>query len=174
VNQPSPPDPTFPRLSAHEFPAYRYVPGRTPHPYADPEGHSYGRKQADFTSEALVVRDDWRASPSFCRSVDLYNYAYWWEAHEGWEGLWRCFGPDDPLRYALQVFIQISAAHLQRFMGREEGVRTLLKHARQHLDVARGAGEVVLGCNLEAWWSESVKPYFANSKGAPYPFLRPE
>ena len=174
MNQPTAPDPSFPRLSADSFPAYRFVPGRTPHPRNDPQGHSFGKPQADFAEEALAVRRDWRASPHFCYSVDLYNYAYWWEAHEGWEGLWRRYDRDDPLRFALQVFIQISAAHLQRFMGHPDGARRLLKHARIHLDAARPAGQIVFGCNLEVWWSEAVIPYFDGENGAGYPFLRPE
>ena len=173
MNEPSAPDPTFPRLSTLPFPAYRYVPGRSPHPRTDPRGHSFERPVPDLSGEAVAARENWRASPHFCYSVDLYNYAYWWESHEGWEGLWRAYTLHDPLRYALQVFIQIAAAHLQRFMGREDGVRRLLKHARLHLDVARGGGEIVFGCNLEAWWTDTVVPYFEHTKGARFPFLRP-
>jgi hypothetical protein len=173
VTEPAPPDPTFPRLTTRAFPHYRFVPGRSPHPRADPRGHSHGQPTRDHSEEARAARDDWRASPSFCYSVDLYNYAYWWEAHEGWENLWRCYPPEDPLRFALQAFIQLSAAHLQRFMGKETGVRTLLRHTRRHLDAARPAGGIVFGCNLETWWREAVTPFFDDPQRNPYPFLRP-
>jgi hypothetical protein len=126
-----------------------------------------------MADEAVAAREDWKASPSFCFSVDLYNYAYWWEAHEGWEGLWRCYQPDEPLRFALQAFIQVSAAHLQNFMRHEEGAQTLLRHTRKHLDAARPAGRIVFGCDLESWWGEAVKPYFESPQTNPFPFLRP-
>jgi hypothetical protein len=174
VNEPAPPDPMFPRLSKRPFPAYRYVPGRTLHPRADAGGHSYGKTEPDFVAEALDAREDWRASPRFCYSVDLYNFAYWWEAHEGWEGLWRCYEPEDPLRYGLQVFIQVSAAHLQRFMGNADGVRRLLKHARLHLDAADAVKAIMFGCELEKWFSTAVTPYFAGERDAGFPFLRPK
>ena len=121
MSEPSPPDPNFPRLTERAFPAYRYAPGRRPHPVNDPDGHSHGRVLPDFGEEALVACANWRASPHFCHSVDLYNYAYWWEAHEGWEGLWRALDTDTPHRYALQAFIQVSAAHLQRFLEHPKG-----------------------------------------------------
>lgn len=174
MDTPTAPDPGFPRLTTAPFPAYRFVPGVHPHPRNDPRGHSYGRHEADFADEALAVRSNWRAGPRFCYSVDLYNHAYWWEAHEGWEGIWRCYEPDDPLRFALQVFIQVSAAHLQRHMGHPDGAGRLLKHARLHLDAARSAGPVVFGCNVEAWWRGAVVPYFAGKSGVAYPFLRPQ
>jgi hypothetical protein len=149
------------------------VPGRTPHPRTDPRGHSYGKIEPGFADEAQALRRDWKASPRFCFSVDLYNYAYCWEAHEGWEGLWRCLETADPLRSVLQAFIQVSAAHLQRFLEREEGARSLLRLARLHLDAARPAGEIVLGCDLDVWWHETVWPWFAGQHSAPFPFLRP-
>ena len=40
-----PADPTWPRYSARPFPAYRYVPGLTPHPRRDASGHSFGAPQ---------------------------------------------------------------------------------------------------------------------------------
>lgn len=167
------PDPAFARLSTRPFPAYRHVPGRNPQPFSDPGGHSYGKVEPDYTDEALALRRDWRASPRFCFSVDLYNHAYWWEAHAGWEGLWRCFEPEEPQRYALQAFIQVSAAHLQRFLGRAEGVQMLLRHARMHLDTASAGGATVFGCDLATWWQDGVAPYFLGREGAAFPFLRP-
>jgi hypothetical protein len=168
-----PPDPTFPRYSTRPFPAYRFVPGRSPHPRTDSRGHSYGKPEPGLADEALALHRDWRASPRFRFSVDLYNHAYWWEAHEGWEGLWRHLESADPLRYALQALIQVSVAHLQRVLDREDGMSSLLKLARLNLDAARPAGAVVLGCDLQGWWQDAVSPYFADPHAAGYPFLRP-
>ncbi len=35
VHEPLPPDPSWPRYSTGAFPAYRYIPGRSPHPRRD-------------------------------------------------------------------------------------------------------------------------------------------
>ncbi len=173
MSEPVAPDPAFPRLSNVPFPAYRFVPGASPHPFRDPAGHSYGKPGEDFTREAEIARTDWRASPHFRYSVDLYNYAYWWEAHEGWEGLWRCYEMGDAYRFALQAFIQVSAAHLQRFMQHANGARALLKHARLHLDAARSAGPTLFGVDLDRWWYDEVEPYFNAPYAHAFPFLRP-
>lgn len=174
MTEPPAPDPSFPRLTDKPFPAYRFVPGRSPHPYRDADGHSYGAKEPDCSDEAKIVLKNWRASPAFCYSVDLYNHAYWWEAHEGWESLWRCYEQGDPHRFILQSFIQVSAAHLQRFMQHANGARQLLKHARLHLDAGRPAGEIVFGVHLDHWWNDEVMPFFNGPHANPYPFLRPQ
>src|SRR5712692_9058451 len=75
------------RYSQHAFPAYRYVPGLHPHPHRDPAGHSYEphptlNRHAPWRVEEWRTRDDW------LYGVDLFNFHYFWEAHEEWEGLW--------------------------------------------------------------------------------------
>lgn len=174
MTEPQAPDPSFPRLTDEAFPLYRFAPGKSPHPHSDPDGHSYGQAVSDMSEEALRVRDDWKTSPAYCYSVDLYNYAYWWEAHEGWEGLWRCYEQGDPYRFVLQSFIQVSAAHLQRFLQHANGARSLLKHARLHLDIGAAAGEIVFGVHLDRWWYDDVMPFFDGPHANPFPFLRPQ
>jgi len=171
---PPAPDPTCPRFSDQPFPAYRFVPTLNPHPRLDPRGHSYGVPSPDITAEARALANDWRASQCFRYGVDLYNYAYWWEAHETWEPLWLAQPPDTPLRHALQGLIQVSAAHLKRHVGQPKGTRTLLTRARHNFDAARPAGEVLCGINLELWWHDHVAPYFADTAaGHAYPLLLP-
>jgi hypothetical protein len=172
--EPNPPDPKFPRFSERPLPPYRFVNGVTPHPTLDPAGHLYGHTPADCTAEARrFAAGDWRAAPSFCYGVDLYNQAYWWEAHEAWEALWQCFAVGTPHRHALQCLIQVSAAHLQRHAGLHRGVTRLLERARGHLGrVGLQPGERIAGLELEAWWTGAVTPWFENAGG--FPFLRPE
>lgn len=173
LREPVAPDPAYRRLTTRPLPAYRFVDGLNPHPLNDPRGHSYEAPEPDLADEAARLRDDWRASPQFCYGVDLYNLAYWWEAHETWEPLWQCFKEGDPVRHALQAFIQLSAAHIKRHIGRRFGVTRLVVRARGHLDIARRGGPIVLGVELNRWWSEAVRPYFVAEADAPYPFLDP-
>ncbi len=173
LREPDPPDANFTRLSDRPFPRYRFVPGLNPHPVAHPDGHSYGEEPPALVAEAADLRRDWRLSPHYRFGIDLYNFAYWWEAHETWEGLWRCFAPGDPIRHALQAMIQVSAAQLKRHVGQPRGVEALLERVRGHLDLARAAGPFMLGVHLQAWWSSVVLPWFSGVPGSAYPWLVP-
>lgn len=108
-----------------DLPPYAYVPGRTPHPTSDPQGHSYGQAapDAEWTDSA-----DWRACRLYLRGIDLFNHGFYWEAHEAWEALWhacrRAGGPAD----FFKGLIKLAAAGVKAREGRPEGVR---RHARR-------------------------------------------
>ena len=114
---PAAPDPYWPKYGKDPFPAYRFVPGRAPHPRRDPLGHSYG------TPEPKPPPPDpekWKENALYLHGIDLYNYAYWWECHEALEALWHAAGHESPTGQFLQGIIQVSAANLKRFMGLEK------------------------------------------------------
>ena len=78
-----------PRLLMGEpLPAYAHDPGHTPHPFNDPQGHSYGRAE----EPPAIDPPRWRESRAYLRGLDLFNAGYYWEAHEVWEGLWKAAG----------------------------------------------------------------------------------
>lgn len=175
MNEPRPPDPDFPRLTRRPLPAYRFTNQGQPHPVQHVRGHSYGRPEPNLAGEAAALAaGNWPACPEYCFGVDLYNYAYWWEAHETWEALWRCYPLDSALRHALQGFIQVSAAHLQLHCGVARGAATLVQRARRHFDLADLDAQMrVGGVLIERWWQDAVAPYFDDARAAPYPFLQP-
>jgi hypothetical protein len=122
--EPLPPDPPPARYSSLAFPAYRFVPGRNPHPTRDPEGHSYG------VQRIVVARFDpnqWRTCVDYLYGVDLFNYAYWWEAHEAWECLWVAAGRQTQTGQFLQGLIQVSVAHLKWFQGLTSPAQRLVR-----------------------------------------------
>lgn len=106
--------PGVPRYCARPLPAYRYVPGRHPHPTRDPAGHSYGEGRPEV---AAFGEEDWAASEEYLQGVDLFNHGYWWEAHEAWEPLWLAAGRTTSLGLFLQGLIQLAAGHLKRHQG---------------------------------------------------------
>src|SRR5438034_61382 len=61
------------------FPAYSYVPGHFPHPLSDPRGHSFGVQPE---RPASLDPEHWRLSRPYLYALDLFNYGYYWEAHE--------------------------------------------------------------------------------------------
>jgi hypothetical protein len=123
VPEPKLPDPDWPRYSSRPFPFYyRFVPGRNPHPRLDPLGHSYHLPEprpGPFPPEA------WAQSENFLYGIDLYNFAYWWESHEAFEGLWHAAGHQREQGQFFQALIHLTAAHLKRFMDQEKAANRL-------------------------------------------------
>ena len=58
--------------------------------------------------------------------IDLYNFAYWWESHEIFEGLWHAVGHNTEQGNAFQALIQFAAANLKRFAGNHQAAGNLV------------------------------------------------
>lgn len=112
------------------FPPYRHIPGVTPHPIRDPLGHSYSI-EAEEVADALLTPEMWEQNKTYLYGVDLYNFAYWWEAHEAWEGLWH--QAEDTYRLFLQGLIQVSASLIKYHMRMLRPLRTLSTAGRGKL-----------------------------------------
>ena len=112
-------------LPEWELPPYTYVPGRAPHPIADPAGHSYGRT---ITFAAAPESSDWRDCPDYLYGIDLFNHGYYWEAHETWEAVWVAAGRRGPVADFLKGLIKLAAAGVKCREGSQAGVG---RHARR-------------------------------------------
>ena len=137
--QPQPFDPNWCRYCPQTpFPPYRHIPGVTPHPLRDPLGHSYGLEED--TLDVYLSPVMWRQNKTYLYGVDLFNFAYWWEAHEAWEGLWH--QAEDTYRLFLQGLIQISASLIKYHMRMLRPLRTLSTAGRDKLN------QVSIECGL--------------------------
>ncbi len=123
MTEPRPADPAWPRYSARPFPSYRFVPGTSLHPRHSPGGHSYGQEEH---RPVLLPPEQWAGSDDYLYGIDLYNYAYWWECHEVFEGLWNSAGHHSEQGNFFQALIQLAAANLKLFMGNQQAARNLL------------------------------------------------
>ena len=132
------------RYTERPLPAYRHVPGKTPHPTRDPEGHSFGQPALSLPD---LNHEDWRKSKEYLFGIDLFNEGYWWECHEVLEGLWHASGIGSEAGHVLQAVIQCAAAHLKASTDRPVGARRLHDHSLRH---ARWSGGRALGLDLEA------------------------
>ena len=117
------------RYSSRIFPPYRYVPGMHPHPTNSPEGHSYGNDDEDHEK---WNSDLWKDNEDYLFGIDLYNYHYYWEAHEAWEGLWIAAVRNSSEHRFLQGLIKCGAALLKIRMANYQiqdliGARNLSK-----------------------------------------------
>jgi hypothetical protein len=99
------------------------VPGRAPHPRRDPRGHSYGLPEPKPTP---FPADQWHTSEDYLYGIDLYNFAYWWECHEVFEGLWHAAGHNSEQGNFFQALIQLAASNLKRFLGNRQAAQNLM------------------------------------------------
>src|SRR4051794_21237480 len=101
------------RLLGEPLPAYAHLPGQTPHPLNDPQGHSFG----EANDPPALDPAGWGASRAYLRGLDLFNAGYFWEAHEVWEGLWKAAGRRGPAADFLKGLIQFAVAGLKQRQG---------------------------------------------------------
>lgn len=133
------------------FPAYAYLPGRTPHPTRDPEGHSYGARP---DTPELPDPEDWRACGDYLYGIDLFNHGFYWEAHEAWEGLWVACGRRGPTATFLQALINLAAAGFKARWGNARGLRANAETALRLFQAAASqlgsTGPRFMGLDLRA------------------------
>ena len=171
-----PPPGAPPRLSSAPFPPYSYVPRVTPHPVTDPAGHSFGVRDEPVELGGRRLPEDWREVDEYLFGIDLFNAAYFWEAHESWEAVWHAVARSSVTGRYLQGLIQTSASLLQRHCGREIGARNLRERSSRNLEPvhewleARGRSRY-MGVELAAW--EAAADAHLRSADRPFPFLVP-
>lgn len=102
------------RYTNRAFPDYRFVPGRTPHPTRDPDGHSYHATPESLPS---FEADRWSDCELYLFGIDLFNHEYWWEAHEALEAVWIAAGRHSQTGQFVQGLIQIAVALLKAHQG---------------------------------------------------------
>ena len=110
----------------------------------------------------------WRQNEDYLYGVDLYNFAYWWEAHEAWEGLWH--QAEDTYRLFLQGLIQVSASLIKYHMRMLRPLRTLSTAGRDKLRQVvvecEDAGGNYMGLNLSDFLNTAdafFAPFFAST-----------
>ena len=168
------PDGAPPRLTALALPAYAYVPRREPHPVTHPEGHSYGIREEPIDLGSNRLPEDWGAVEEYLYGIDLFNAAYFWEAHESWEAVWHAVERDSTEGLFLQGMIQGSAAMLQRHCGRLRGAANLLERSARNLVPAHAwladhGATAYMGVELESW--QAGLGEWILDDGTDFPFL---
>lgn len=112
-------------LPERPFPPYAYVPGCGPHPRRRPGIHV--ATTAGSARTPLEPRA-WRDCADYLFGIDLFNFGYYWEAHEAWEELWRPAAAGSPTKQTLRGLIRLAAAGVK---AREANARGCARHARQ-------------------------------------------
>ena len=153
------------RYSSQDFPPYRYVPGLHPHPTNSPDGHSYGEEDEESGKWDSEL---WTDNQEYLFGIDLYNYHYYWEAHEAWEGLWIASIRNSSEHRFLQGLIKLGAALLKIRMAEYEiqdliGARNLSKSG---IDLLSKVGiDQFMGLEIPKFlesYQDFVNPIYAN------------
>jgi predicted metal-dependent hydrolase len=118
-------------LPDEPFPPYAFVPGRFPHPTADPAGHSYGKTPP---SPSQVEPDQWHECRPYLHGIDLFNAGFFWESHVAWESLWLACGRRGAVADFLKGLIHLAAAGVKALERRPEGVKS---HSRRAAELWR-------------------------------------
>ncbi|MBN1512250.1 MAG: DUF309 domain-containing protein [Phycisphaerae bacterium] len=172
-----------PRYTKVPFPPYSFVPGRDPHPHNNPAGHRFDAAALTGGPVELPSPARWRESTPYLLGCDLYNHAFWWEAHEAWETLWRLTDRSAAQGRFFKTLIQVAAAHLKLHMGNAPAANGLITRAQRNAQHTHAAASVLpyMGLHLDEWML-AVRRYYDNflqNKGmelqhnpSTYPFLR--
>jgi hypothetical protein len=132
-------------LPQKSLPPYAYLPGKNPHPVRGPRGHSYHVEPIPAAAEASLGSD------VFLWGLDLFNYGYYWEAHETWEGLWQVADRDGTLRTLFKGLILLSAAGVKiRERKNAAAARHAMRAAAQLRQLPDRAFERALGMSPAA------------------------
>ena len=161
-------------MAVRETPECRHIPGRTPHPLRDEEGHSFGRPGPEIPPEAIDLPDSWRRCGEYLYGVDLFNDGYFWEAHEAWEGVWKMIRHESAPGHFLQGLIQVAGALLKIRMGNERGVTKLRDHSSTHFAIVEkrmaedGGRSDYMGLELASWRRRADLYFTADDDTFPY------
>lgn len=130
-----------------ELPAYAYIPANgLPHPLRDPRGHSHGRKRV---SPPALTLENWSTHRNYLMGLDLFNYGYYWEAHEEWDRLWKSSGPESLVGKFLKGLVKLSAAGVKVREGSIHGVRRHAASAGEVFADVAAEADLDVYCGLE-------------------------
>ena len=148
------------RYSNILFPKRRYIPGQGLHPKRD----SKGSHLPEIPSSTIrFTAESWQKSEGYLYAIDLFNYGYFWEAHEVLEVLWVDAGKKTPTGIFIQGIIQVSAALLKETQSNHKGALSLADKGLLKLSSQSG---VFLGLRVGSFVKE-VKSFFAGRLSSP-------
>ena len=148
------------RYSSRPFPRYRYIPGRSPHPVRDPDGHSFGHSPAPLEYFSGI---EWQTCPEYLYGIDLFNHQYWWEAHEALEQCWVAAGRTTETGLFLQGLIQIAVACLKFEQGFTDVAQRMAEEGLAKFPADRGR---MLGISTRDLWRD-IQEYLLGTAPAP-------
>jgi hypothetical protein len=121
------------RLLNWPIPAYAHIPGKTPHPHSDPQGHRHPTPDAEPSDPA-----SWHRCPAYLHGIELFDMGFYWEAHEAWEKLWHAVGRRGPDADFVKGLIQLAVAGVKHLQEMPESMRW---HASRAAELIASCGQ---------------------------------
>lgn len=156
-HQPTAPNSNHHRYSKTPLPPYHFIPGLSPHPRRDPDGHSHNQVEEKLS---FIDPVQWQQNPEYLDGIDLYNYAYWWESHEAWESVWHTTDKNSIYGQHLQGLIQISAAFIKWYLNQPEGLLKLYNIGMSRLEFVATQSPTFMGLDMISHIGK-IKKHFA-------------
>lgn len=141
--------PEVQRYTKKPFPAYAHRPGATPHP-KKAGGHS--ESLADPVSEVITIHN-WHEHQDYLYGVDLFNNAFYWEAHVWWEAVWKSL-PKGDIKDFVQGLIKVAAGSLKESMGESDLAK--MHCLRGHELMSKPYEQMEIDCFFgvsRKWWN---------------------
>lgn len=139
------------RYTSQPLPKQRYVPGQAGvHPQ---DLHSHQNLH-------LLLPNEWRNCEPYLYGVDLFNHAFWWEAHEAWEGLWLPLEKSEVTAQFLQGLIQISAGYLKQELKQNHPAKKLFFTGVKRLKFVAEKFPRFMGVSLEQHISQFQNGFY--------------
>ena len=156
----SPVKTSTPRYTDRTFPSYSFIPGKSPHPTRDPDGHSYKKPLEPLAS---FENNQWQSCNAYLYGIDLFNHGYWWEAHEALEIVWVAAGRQTETGLFIQGLIQVAAAHLKKFQGFNDAAMHMATKGLEKMKRIKG---IYLGIEVSTFRA-AVESYFSGDNKRP-------
>jgi hypothetical protein len=148
------------RYTKISFPDRKYSPGQSIHPKKYPH---YSHLPEIPSEGTKFEPDTWKISQRYLYSIDLFNFGYWWEAHEVLEDLWIKAGKTTLTAKFIQGIIQISAALLKDSQLSPQGASRLASKGLSKLRLRSG---IFLGIDVQEF-GQKVEKYFSGEFSSP-------
>lgn len=154
------------------FPLYTHVPGITPHPLSDADGHRlagdaatstralecihWPQLQQQFLTKFPASDIDTLQRHVGWRGCLLFDAGYYWEAHEAWEQVWIEAGRTGDCANFWKGLIKLAAAGVKVYEGNATGARRHLSRAIELLSPLASAPIPLAADSPTGWLSPSV------------------
>lgn len=147
------------RFSHREFPPYKFLPGKAPHP--EKEG-GYMRNQ--YLDPMPVTNENYFEHELYLYALDLFNYAYYWESHVYWEHLWNLAKRAGSVAETLKALIKLAAAGVKMKLGQTEAA---YGHLERAIELFQSVPLPQIGISAEDLYPLLDKDTFKHMKSMP-------
>lgn len=130
------------RLTQQELPSYRFLPGITPHPFKDPQGHMYLQSEPNAKP---IQTNQWQESQEYLYALDLLNHGFFWESHVWLEAIWNAHKRQGEIANLCKALIKIGAAGVKWRKNQTQAALGHLQRSKELIEIAFEQTDPLIG-----------------------------